>query len=150
MCVNVISFRWIYVASFSGVNITSFLWVYKELPNGFIRPLVKCVPKKVLFLFLDQNICCGYSKEPSQWDCSFEHQKHMIKLMGKKIFTILRTKNCLSKPVFLWPHIASIPMKTIPLLYEGIFSIAFLSIPKKTIPLLYVRIFSIALCSMGF
>ena len=29
----------------------------------------------------------------------FEHSKHMFKLMGKKIFTILRLKNCLSKPV---------------------------------------------------
>ena len=29
--------------------------------------------KKIIFLFLYQNICCGYSKEPSQWDGSFEH-----------------------------------------------------------------------------
>ena len=43
-----------------------------------------------MFLFLNQNICCGYSKEPSQWDGSFEHSKHMLKFMGKKIFTILR------------------------------------------------------------
>ena len=28
-------------------------------------------------------------KQSSQWDGSFEHQKHMLKLMGKKIFTIL-------------------------------------------------------------
>ena len=28
-----------------------------------------------------------------QWDGYFEHPKHMLKLMGKKIFTILRTKN---------------------------------------------------------
>ena len=46
--------------------------------------------KKLIFLFLNQNTCCGYSKEPSQWDGSFEHPKHMLKLMGKKIFTILR------------------------------------------------------------
>ena len=31
----------------------------------FMRPLVKCT-KKIIFLFLNQNICCGYSKEPSQ------------------------------------------------------------------------------------
>ena len=30
----------------------------------------------------------------SQWDGSFEHSKQMLKLMGKKIFTILRSKNC--------------------------------------------------------
>ena len=45
---------------------------------------------KIFFLFLNQNICCGYSKEPSRWDGSFEHPKHMLKVMGKKIFTILR------------------------------------------------------------
>ena len=28
--------------------------------------------------FLTQNICCGYSKEPSQWDSSFEHPKHLF------------------------------------------------------------------------
>ena len=48
--------------------------------------------KYLIFLFLNQNICCGYSKEPSQWDGSFEHPKHMLKLVGKKIFTILRWK----------------------------------------------------------
>ena len=45
--------------------------------------------ENLIFLFLNQNICCGYSKEPSQWDGSFEHPKHMLKLMGKKIFTVL-------------------------------------------------------------
>ena len=55
------------------------------------RTLVKSVKrKKKKFLFLNQNICCGYSKEPSQGDGSFEFPKHMLKLMGKKIFTILR------------------------------------------------------------
>ena len=46
--------------------------------------------ENLIFLFLNQNICCGYSKEPSQRDSSFEHPKHMYKLMGKKIFTCLR------------------------------------------------------------
>ena len=48
--------------------------------------------EKLIFLFLNQNICCGYSKELSQWEGSFEHPKHMLKLMGKKIFTILLLK----------------------------------------------------------
>ena len=39
-------------------------------------------------LFLNKNICCGYSKEPSQWDGAFEHPKHMFKLVGKKITII--------------------------------------------------------------
>ena len=40
--------------------------------------------KKLVFLFLNQNIGCGYSKEPSQWDGSYEQLKHMLKLMCKK------------------------------------------------------------------
>ena len=46
-----------------------------------------------ILLFLNQNIFCGYSKEPSQWDGSFEHPKNMFKLMDKKIITILHTHN---------------------------------------------------------
>ena len=53
---------------------------------------VKLFNQKLIFLFLiNQVICCGYSKEPSQWDSSFEHPKQMFKLMDKKIFTILRS-----------------------------------------------------------
>ena len=48
--------------------------------------------KKLILLFLNQNKCCGYSKEPSQWDGSFEQPKHVLKIMGMKIFTILRWK----------------------------------------------------------
>ena len=48
--------------------------------------------ENLIFLFLSQNIGCEYSKEQSQWDGSFEHPKHMLELMGKKIFTILRWK----------------------------------------------------------
>ena len=46
---------------------------------------------KLLFLFLNQNICCGYSKEPPQLDGSFEHTKHTFRLLGKKIITILHS-----------------------------------------------------------
>ena len=51
---------------------------------------------KLFFLFLNENICCGYSKEPSRWDGSFEHPKHMFKLMDKKITTILS--------IYFWLH----------------------------------------------
>ena len=30
---------------------------------------------KLFFLFLYQNICCGYSKDPSQWDFASQHPK---------------------------------------------------------------------------
>ena len=52
------------------------------------RTLVKSVWLKIIFLFLNQNICCWYSKEPSHGDGSFEHSKHMLKLMGKKMLTL--------------------------------------------------------------
>ena len=76
---------------------TLTLMIYSSyIPDGLwllfyalLRPLVKSVYQKIFFLFLNQNVCYGYSKELSQWDGSFEHQKHMLKLMGKKIFTIL-------------------------------------------------------------
>ena len=63
--------------------------------KGFIKSYTKPGLKlrlpneKLFFFFLNQIICCGYSKEPSQWDGSFEHPKHLLKLIGKKIFTIL-------------------------------------------------------------
>ena len=44
--------------------------------------------RKINFLFLNQNICCGYSKEPSQWDGSFDYPKYMLKFMGKKKNTL--------------------------------------------------------------
>ena len=44
---------------------------------------------KISFFISHQNICCGYSKEPSQGDGSFEYPKHMFKLIGKKLITIL-------------------------------------------------------------
>ena len=55
------------------------------------RPPDKCAYLKII-LFLNQNICCGYSKEPSRWEGSFEHPKHMFRLLGKNIFAILRSK----------------------------------------------------------
>ena len=54
---------------------------------------------KLFFLFLNQNICCGYSKEPSRWDDSFEHPKHMFNLIDKKIIAILHKLFLLN-----WPY----------------------------------------------
>ena len=60
------------------------------LTAGDVRTLVMSLRNEnQFFLFLNRSICCGYSKEPPQRDGSFEHPKHMLKLMGKKIFTIL-------------------------------------------------------------
>ena len=63
-----------------------------------VRPLIRVRNQKLIFLFFNQNIGCGYSKEPSQWDGSFENPKQMFKLMDKKIFTILCPIFCLPGP----------------------------------------------------
>ena len=53
----------------------------------------------IFFLFLNQNICCGYSKEPFQWDGSWEHPKHLFKSMGKGINGILGAQLSLIGPM---------------------------------------------------
>ena len=60
----------------------------KTLVHAVLQIIV-CIGK-LFSLFLIQNICFGYSKESSQGDGSFEHPKHMLKLMGKKMIKILR------------------------------------------------------------
>ena len=44
---------------------------------------------KLFFLFVNQNVCSGYSKELSRRDGSFEHPQQMFKLMDKKIIAIV-------------------------------------------------------------
>ena len=73
--------------------------------SGLSRPLVKSAYQKIFFLFLNQNICCGYSKEPSQWDGSFEHPKHVLKLMGKKIFKRAAVFHKILKQIVAYLHI---------------------------------------------
>ena len=68
-------------------------------PDGAMQELsdlqIRVHTGKLFFLFLNQNICCGYSKERSQWDGSFEHPKHMFKLMDKEINAILGAQTIL-------------------------------------------------------
>ena len=46
---------------FAGPKITTYI-----LLLNIFRTLVKSAYQKLIFLFLIKNICCGYSKEPSQ------------------------------------------------------------------------------------
>ena len=78
---------WLEQKSILNAIFLKHIFDYYVARNLFTSPY-----QKINFLILNQNICCGYSKEPSQGDGSFEHPKHMLKLMGKKIFTILRSK----------------------------------------------------------
>ena len=53
---------------------------------------IQCVPD-FFFFFLNQNICCGYSKEQSHRldeTVLLSTQKNMLKLMDKKTIAILR------------------------------------------------------------
>ena len=65
------------------------------------RPLVKSASQKLFFLFLIQNICCGYSKEMSQWD-GFLITQSMWLIWWVRIFLqfYAAQKFCLSKPVW--------------------------------------------------
>ena len=58
----------------------------------------------VFFLFLNQNICCGYG--------SFERTKHMLKLIGKKIFIILRSKPTRNLKVLIQQKYFILPVHT--------------------------------------
>ena len=80
--------------TFNG-TVLSCVWNGSSWRQGykFLRHAANRPPDKIAYgklLFLDQNICCGYSKEPSHCDGSCEHSKHMFKLMDKQIMTIFR------------------------------------------------------------
>ena len=72
--------------------LTRYYWHHSPQPHWQQLPwryTLKLGQDCSIFLFLIWNICCGYSKELSQWDDSFENPKQMLKLMDKKKFTIL-------------------------------------------------------------
>ena len=50
---------------------------------------------KLTLLFLNQRICCLYSKELSRWDDSFRHHKHMFGVMSKKLLQFYHQRFCL-------------------------------------------------------
>ena len=77
------------LAKASTLNLIGFHCADIEI-TGFNFSLIRVCDRKIISLFLSQNICWGYSKEPSHLDGSFELPKRMLKLMGMKIFTILR------------------------------------------------------------
>ena len=75
-------------------------WISNKKKLCLSGPQIRVRNWKLFFLFLNQNICCGYSNEPSRWDGSFEHPKQMLKLMDKKIIAILRKLFLLN-----WPYV---------------------------------------------
>ena len=59
---------------------------------------IKAGLQRIFFLFLNQNICWRYSKEPSQWDGSFEHPNICLKWWVRKLMQFSVHKLSLSKP----------------------------------------------------
>ena len=53
-------------------------WGASIFNNKLLYSQHRACNENVIFLFLKQNICCGYSKELSQWDSSFENQKNRL------------------------------------------------------------------------
>ena len=68
-------------------------WMYTVFQRGYA--ILKCswrpVVKKKILISQPKHML-WVLKEPSQRDSSFEYPKHMLQLMGKKIFKILRLK----------------------------------------------------------
>ena len=48
--------------------------------NQPIKEVSRVCNQKLFYVFLNLNICCGYSKEMTTWDGSIEHPKHMLKI----------------------------------------------------------------------
>ena len=49
----------------------------------------------IFFLFLDENICCGYSLEAPRRGASNEYPQHMFLLRNKNDISSFRIKKCL-------------------------------------------------------
>ena len=85
-----------YVALHLGIHcLQKYLFSGIQNEKGKSGLQIRVRTGKLFFFFRNQNICCGYSKEPSQWDGSFEHPKHMFKLMAKEINAILGAQTIL-------------------------------------------------------
>ena len=92
----------IYTELFSGAKTLVWDLIYIDtlcIQHKNSGPKKRVCKWKLFFLFLNQKLCCGYSKELSRWEGSFEHPKHMFKQMDKKIIAILHSKKLLN-----WPY----------------------------------------------
>ena len=82
-------------------------WVSRNAHRDILQHLsglyLRECTKKLIFLFLNRNICCGYSKEPSQWDGSFEHSNKCSNWWLRKYLQFYTQKFCLSKPMICIP-----------------------------------------------
>ena len=76
---------------------------YMNLHNAnifFFRPLVKSAYQIYYFLISQPKHMLWVLKQIVSMRLFFWAPKNMLKIIGKKIFTVLRWKFCLSKPMF--------------------------------------------------
>ena len=59
---------------------------------------IKELNYKLIFLYLNQNICCGYSKEPYQRDSSSVHKKPVEAPQGGVCAPLIPENNALISP----------------------------------------------------
>ena len=64
------------ISDFSGVKLSMGIQQISRSTSKYAGTQIRVCTWKLFFLFLNQNICCGYTKEPSQWVGSFEVPKH--------------------------------------------------------------------------
>ena len=56
----------------------------------------------IFFLFLEENICCGYSLEAPHWGASNEYPQQMFSLRNKNVISIFQMKK--APYLLLWSH----------------------------------------------
>ena len=68
-------------------TVQHFIWVFTVCQSTHLRvtrrPPDKSVLENYFSYFSTKTYVVGTQKKLSQWDGSFEHTKHMFKLMGK-------------------------------------------------------------------
>ena len=74
---------------------SSWHWI-KDSSKHWLNTLVTSAYKSFSSYLFNQNICCGYSKELSQWDGSFEHQNICYNWWVRKYLKFYAQKFCLS------------------------------------------------------
>ena len=80
-----------------------FMWAFPFIISwcmhkgyGPCHLLIRECTRKIFFLFLYENICCGYSLEVPQWGTSNEYPQHMFSYRNKKIINTFQfEKKCL-------------------------------------------------------
>ena len=86
-----------YYHHFFFICVLSPLFNLWDLPTGL---QIRVRTEKLFFLFLNQNICCGYSKNRLNEKILLSTQ-NMFKLMGKEINAILGAQN-----ILIWTYVS--------------------------------------------